>query len=93
MLRNCHGLTAAIRCPVTSNAHPTIRAVFCQLRRPLLGTFYRNTILVLLTKSPVAVYFLHAKPGFDVSILRCNYFFTFFSDTLEQPIALPLISG
>ncbi len=91
MLWNCHRLTAAIRCAVTSDAHPTIRAVFVS-QAAVARDIYRNTILVLFTKSPVAVYFLHAKPGFDVSILRCHHFFTEFSDTLEQPIALPLIS-
>ncbi len=92
MLWNCHGLTAAIRCPVTSDAHPTIRAVFVG-QAAVARDIYRNTILVLFTKSPVAVYFLHAKPSFDVPILRRNHFFTFLSNTLEQPIARPLISG
>lgn len=92
MLWNCHGLTAAIRCPVTSEAYPTIRASSVA-QTTVFWDFYCNTILVLLTKSPVAVYFLHAKPGFDVPILGRNHFFTLFSGTLEQPIARPLISG
>ncbi|KIC47155.1 hypothetical protein RA28_05560 [Ruegeria sp. ANG-S4] len=92
MLWNSHRLTAAIRCPVTSEAYPTIRASFVT-QTTVFWDFYCDTILILLTKSPVAVYFLHAKPSFDVTILRRNHFLTFISDTLEQPIALPLISG
>ncbi len=92
MLWNCHRFAAALRFSETSEAHPTIRAVFVSQAAVARDT-NRNTILVFLTKSPVTVYFLCAKPGFDVPILRRNQFFAFFSDSSEEPIALPSISS
>jgi hypothetical protein len=89
---NGHRLTAALRCPVTSEAYPTIRAVFVSQTAVAWDT-NRNTILAFLTKSPVAVYFLCAKPGFNVPILRRSHFFAFFSDLPEEPIAHPSISS
>ncbi len=92
MLWNGHTLTAALRCPVPSEAYPPIRASFVA-QTTVFWNFYCNTCLAFLTKSPVAVYFLCAKPGSDVPILRRYQFFASFTDLSEEPIALPSISG